>query len=127
RLLLLADTHVSLRARQLPDRVWAEVAAADLVVHAGDWVCADLLDELEERSAALLACYGNNDGPEPRRPLPEVATAEREGLRVGVVHERPARSRVARSGCVRHTRSWASWSSGTATSPGTPPTRACAC
>src|SRR5690606_36613160 len=87
RLLLLADTHVSLRARQLPDRVWAEVAAADLVVHAGDWVCADLLDELEERSAALLACYGNNDGPELRRRLPEVATAELEGLRVGVVHE----------------------------------------
>jgi len=87
RLLLLADTHVPLRARQLPDRVWAEVAAADLVVHAGDWVCADLLDELEERSAALLACYGNNDRPELRRRLPEVATAELEGLRVGVVHE----------------------------------------
>lgn len=87
RLLLLADTHVPVRARRLPDRVWEEVAAADLVVHAGDWVVPELLDELEARSTRLLGCYGNNDGPELRRRLPEVATAELEGLRVGVVHE----------------------------------------
>lgn len=87
RLLLLADTHVPVRARRLPEQVWSEVAAADLVVHAGDWVSVDLLDELEDRAAGLLACYGNNDGPELRRRLPEVARAEFGGLRVGVVHE----------------------------------------
>lgn len=87
RVLLLADTHVPKRAKQLPDQVWREVAAADLVVHAGDWVVPELLDELEERSAALLACWGNNDDAELRRRLPEVARAEVEGVRVAVVHE----------------------------------------
>ena len=38
RLLLLADTHVPRRARDLPTRVWDEVARADVVLHAGDWV-----------------------------------------------------------------------------------------
>jgi len=87
RVLLLADTHVPTRARQLPEQVWREVEAADLVVHAGDWAVPELLDELEDRSAALLACWGNNDGAELRRRLPEVARAELEGVRVAVVHE----------------------------------------
>ncbi len=87
RVLLLADTHVPKRARQLPEQVWQEVEAADLVVHAGDWVVPELLDELEVRSGALLACWGNNDGAELRRRLPEVARAEVEGVRIAVVHE----------------------------------------
>ena len=33
RLLLLADTHVPMRARALPDQVWREVDDADLVIH----------------------------------------------------------------------------------------------
>lgn len=101
RVLLLADTHLPVRAAALPEQVWAEVAAADLVVHAGDWVESALLDELEERSASVLGCWGNNDGPELRRRLPEVALADIEGVRLGVVHEtgqkagREARMRVA--------------------------------
>ncbi len=87
RLLLIADTHVPKRARDLPARVWQEVEAADVVVHAGDWVEEPLLDALEERSRRLVACYGNNDGPELRRRLDEVAREELGGLRFAVVHE----------------------------------------
>ena len=87
RLLLLADTHVPKRARDLPAAVWAQVDAADLVVHAGDWVDVQLLDALEARAKGLLACWGNNDGPALRARLPEVARATIEGVRVAVVHE----------------------------------------
>ena len=87
RLLLLADTHVPRRARDLPAQVWAEVERADLVVHAGDWVDVSLLDALESRSRRLLACWGNNDGAALRERLPEVARATLEGVRVAVVHE----------------------------------------
>ncbi|MCC2334944.1 metallophosphoesterase family protein [Cellulomonas wangsupingiae] len=83
----MSDTHVPARARDLPDALWAAVDAADLVVHAGDWVHVGLLDRLEERSARLLACYGNNDGPDLRARLPEVARAEVGGVRLAVVHE----------------------------------------
>ncbi len=87
RLLLLADTHVPKRARDLPAGVWAEVDRADLVVHAGDWVGESLLDALEARSRALLACWGNNDGAALRTRLPEVAHAILEGVRVAVTHK----------------------------------------
>ena len=87
KLLLVADTHVPRRARDLPPRVWDEVARADVVVHAGDWVVPDLLDELTARSARLVACWGNNDGPELRSRLPERADVVLDGLRFTVVHE----------------------------------------
>jgi uncharacterized protein len=87
RLLLVADTHLPKRARQLPDEVWDQVDRADLVIHAGDWVEPALLDQLEERAARLVGVHGNNDGPELRRRLPELARVEVGGLLFGVVHE----------------------------------------
>ncbi|HEX3907357.1 MAG TPA: metallophosphoesterase [Mycobacteriales bacterium] len=87
RLLILADTHVPTRARDLPDQVWHAVDDADLVVHAGDWVDVSLLDALTERASRLLGCWGNNDGPPLRARLPEVGYVDLDGLRLGVVHE----------------------------------------
>ena len=97
RLVLIADTHVPKRARDLPEQLWSAIDAADVVVHAGDWVDIALLDALESRSARLLACYGNNDGPALRARLPEVAMADLDGVRVAVVHETgPAAGRTER-------------------------------
>jgi uncharacterized protein len=87
RLLLLADTHVPRRAQDLPAQVWHEVVQADVVLHAGDWVEAGLLDELTAKAARLVACWGNNDGPGLRSRLPERADAVLQGLRFTVVHE----------------------------------------
>ena len=86
-LLLISDTHVPARARDLPAPVWAAVDAADVVVHAGDWVTVGLLDALEARARALVGVWGNNDGRALRARLPEVARVELDGLRFAVVHE----------------------------------------
>ncbi|QCR39311.1 YfcE family phosphodiesterase [Microbacterium sp. SGAir0570] len=86
RLLLIADTHVPGRARVLPDAVLAAADAADLIVHAGDWVAASVLDELEEHGE-VLGVWGNNDGADLRARLPEVARRTIEGVRFAVVHE----------------------------------------
>jgi uncharacterized protein len=97
RLVIMADTHVPKRARDLPAELWAAVASADVVIHAGDWVDLALLDELDMRSRRLLACWGNNDGPEIRSRLPEVGRATLGGMRFAVVHETgPAKGREAR-------------------------------
>jgi putative phosphoesterase len=87
RLLLIADTHVPKRARDLPPQVWDAVDAADVVIHAGDWVEPGLLDVLETRARRLVACWGNNDGDELRLRLPERADVDRGGLRFTVTHE----------------------------------------
>ena len=92
RMLLLADTHLSVRAKRLSPAVWEAVDQADVVVHAGDWVSVDLLDELEARSAQLIGVWGNNDGEELQRRLPEVARETVDGVRLAVVHETGAAS-----------------------------------
>ncbi len=86
-ILLLADTHVPKRARTLSEDVWTAVDAADLVIHAGDWVEAALLDELEARATRLVGVFGNNDGPELRRRLPEITRVTVDGVRFAVIHE----------------------------------------
>jgi uncharacterized protein len=97
RLLLISDTHVPKRARDLPAPVWAAVDEADVVVHAGDWVDVPMLDALEARAARLIAVYGNNDGPALRARMPEIATATLDGVRLAVVHETgDAKGREAR-------------------------------
>jgi putative phosphoesterase len=97
RLLVLADTHVPKRAKALPAPVLAGLDRCDVVVHAGDWVDEATLDLLLARAPRVLGCAGNNDGPELRRRLPEVARAEIEGVRLGVVHETgPAAGRERR-------------------------------
>ncbi len=87
RLLVVADTHVPTRARDLPEQLWRAVDHADVVLHAGDWVDVSLLDALQARAARLVGVYGNNDGPALRRRLDEVTRVVLGGVRFAVVHE----------------------------------------
>ena len=87
RLLILSDTHVPARARDLPTSLWDEVARADAVLHAGDWMHVALLDALESCCDNVIGCWGNNDGFDLRERLPEVARTELGGLQFVVVHE----------------------------------------
>jgi putative phosphoesterase len=87
RLLLISDTHLPKRAKVLPAEVWAEVERADAVLHAGDWVTASLLDEVQERADLVIGVYGNNDGDDLRARLPEIARFEFDGIRFAMIHE----------------------------------------
>ncbi|WP_426321089.1 metallophosphoesterase family protein [Microbacterium sp. E-13] len=86
RLLLISDTHIPGRARRLPAAVLRAADAADLVIHAGDWVAASVLGELEQH-ADVLGVWGNNDGADLRARLPEVAHRTIEGVQFAVIHE----------------------------------------
>ncbi|MEP7053908.1 MAG: metallophosphoesterase [Actinomycetota bacterium] len=87
QLLIMSDTHVPVRARDLPSALWDEVLRADAVLHAGDWMDVALLDALESCCDHVIGCWGNNDGFDLRSRLPEVGRAELGGLAFAVVHE----------------------------------------
>ena len=87
RLLIIADTHLPKRAKRMPGAVLAAAATADVVLHAGDWVDAATLDLLQASSRSLVGVWGNNDGPELRARLPEVAHIRVEELDIAMVHE----------------------------------------
>jgi uncharacterized protein len=87
RLLLISDTHLPVRAKELQPQVWQLVDEADLVIHAGDWVDEATLDALAGRASRLVGVAGNNDGAAIWRRLGEVARIEVEGVRIAVIHE----------------------------------------
>jgi putative phosphoesterase len=80
RLGVISDTHGLLRPEVF--RAFSEV---DHIVHAGDLGPLDLLTELEAL-APVTAVYGNTDGEEVRRRLPQVAQIELEGFDILVTH-----------------------------------------
>jgi hypothetical protein len=87
RILVLSDTHIRRGARRrLPDQVYAELARADLVLHAGDIVVSDVLDELSG-FAPTHAVLGNNDLDPGLSHLPETRVVEVDGVRIGMVHD----------------------------------------
>jgi uncharacterized protein len=96
RAVVLADTHIRPgRARRLPDAVYAELERCDVVLHAGDVVTHDLLDELAG-FAPVHAVLGNNDG-DLVGVLPETLTLDLAGVSVAMVHETGAtKGRAAR-------------------------------
>jgi len=86
RVVALADTHVRRGGtRRLPDTAYAELARADVILHAGDVVVPELLDELGG-FAPVHAVLGNNDH-ELLGVLPERRVDELAGVRVAMVHD----------------------------------------
>jgi uncharacterized protein len=97
RAVVLSDTHIRRGgSRRLPDAAYALLDQADVVLHAGDVVCVDLLDELGG-FAPTYAVLGNNDLDPGLSHLPETRVVALEGVEVGMVHDSgPAKGREAR-------------------------------
>jgi uncharacterized protein len=65
RLVVLADTHIPKRARDLPFQVLRELIQADAIIHLGDFTTHDVVTQLES-FGPLYAVSGNNDDPDIR-------------------------------------------------------------
>lgn len=91
RVLVLADTHLrrDWPNRRLPDRVWAMARDADAILHAGDVLEPQHLDELAT-CAPVHVVRGNND--RELVDVPERLEVELAGVRIGMVHDSGGRS-----------------------------------
>ena len=97
RVALLADTHLPRGDRRLPERCVEEIAAADLLLHAGDIRTAETLAWLRTLGTPVQAVRGNVDSPELAESLPEEVSIELEGVVVSMLHDAgPAKGRLAR-------------------------------
>ena len=69
-LAIISDTHLPRGSRALPAACVERLRAADLILHAGDFVTADVLADLRALGPPVEAVYGNVDEPRSARPLP---------------------------------------------------------
>jgi uncharacterized protein len=94
---VISDTHMPRGGRRLPDACVERIAAADLLLHAGDVMTAEVLRELESIGPPVAAVHGNMDSAELRRLLPAERVVEAEGTRIAMVHDAgPRRERLDR-------------------------------
>lgn len=90
---LIADTHIPEAMPELPAQVREVFAGAELILHAGDMHCLDVLDWLET-TAPVLAARGNGDNGSGGRPvvpddprLREAQVVTHAGWTIGLVHD----------------------------------------
>ena len=95
---VLADTHIRRgSSRRLSDTVRAQLERADVILHAGDLLVPELLEELSG-FAPVHAVLGNNDH-ELVGCLPEQLVLDIDGVRIAIVHDSGARA--GRAGRLR--------------------------
>jgi putative phosphoesterase len=97
RLAIISDTHLPRGARRLPEACVQRLRAADLVLHAGDLIAPEVLEELRALGPAVAAVHGNVDADAVRRVLPAERVVEAGGVRIGMIHDAgPAGGRLER-------------------------------
>jgi len=86
RIGVVSDTHLRARERILEEIASMHFKDVDLVLHAGDIVCMDVLGVFEEAGHTVVAVCGNMDGQDVRAKLPMSRTLAVEGVTIGLIH-----------------------------------------
>src|SRR5436305_15297566 len=82
--------------RRLPADCVERLKRAELILHAGDLMTMDVLEELQSYGA-VHAVHGNVDDREVRRALPEADVVDVGGARNATNHDAgPAKGRLRR-------------------------------
>ena len=69
------------------------IASADLVLHAGDFVSAQFLQELQKLGPPVNGVCGNMDEQALKQTLPRQRVVEVDGVQIGMVHDAGPRER----------------------------------
>jgi putative phosphoesterase len=94
---VLSDTHLPRGTRAIPARCIELMREADLVLHAGDFVAEEVLEELEELGTPVVGVSGNMDSMALRGRLPKQTEVDAGGARIAMIHDAgPARGRLER-------------------------------
>jgi putative phosphoesterase len=96
-LAVISDTHLPRGDRTLPDGCVKRLRAADLILHAGDFVTAEVLADLRAIGPPVQAVHGNVDDAQVRRLLPSARLVDAGGARIAMTHDAgPAGGRLQR-------------------------------
>ena len=103
RIAIVSDTHLPRGSRAMPEACMERMRAADLILHAGDFSVASVLEELQALGPPVAAVHGNIDSADVRRVLPERQVVGAAGVRIGLLHDAgPAPGRLQRMRLAFH-------------------------
>ena len=82
---VISDTHIPVRAIDIPRPIYEAFAKVDLILHAGDLVSIDVLDKLKKISK-VKAVLGNMDHSELIKILPKKEVIAVGKFKIGLIH-----------------------------------------
>lgn len=86
RVAVISDTHLPRGTRALPEECVRLLRGADLILHGGDFVTEDFLNQLRALGPPVEGVYGNMDEPALKAALPHEHVVEVDGARIGMIH-----------------------------------------
>ena len=86
RIGVISDTHISQKSEHLPKKILNDFKSVDLIIHAGDLVGLDVLEELKKICKQVYAVYGNMDSVEVKNKLGEKEIITVGKYRIGLMH-----------------------------------------
>ncbi len=86
KILVLSDLHIPSAAGDLPDKVYAALKHADMLLLAGDTGESDMYERLKKLCPRIKAVKGNMDSETLKRKLPEKEIISVERFKIGLMH-----------------------------------------
>ena len=83
---VISDTHLSGQGQHIPRVVLEAFKQMDLIIHAGDVVSLEVIDELRTVCSAVVVVAGNMDQDVVKKKYPLKQVLEIFGLRIGLMH-----------------------------------------
>jgi putative phosphoesterase len=83
---VISDTHMPRGARSLPARCVELLRSSATILHAGDFMLEEVLEQIEALGPPVYAVHGNVDSIDLRHRLPERRVVELGAVRIGMVH-----------------------------------------
>ena len=77
RIIVLGDTHIPKRAKELPSRLIEELKNAELIIHTGDWSSMEVYEKLRQ-FAEVKGVTGNVESDEVIEFFPKRTVIEAE-------------------------------------------------
>jgi len=83
---VISDTHIANKNEHIPGIILDVFKQVDMVLHAGDIVDLQAIDELKSVCPNVIAVAGNMDQEAVRRKYPAKQILELSGYKVGLMH-----------------------------------------
>jgi putative phosphoesterase len=83
---VISDTHIPIKAKEIPQQILDDFRHVDLIVHCGDLVELAVLKQLKEVCPQVKAVWGNMDPDDVKDELPDKVIFTVGKTRIGIAH-----------------------------------------
>lgn len=83
---VISDTHIPVNCESISEKIKKCFSGVDMIIHAGDLIELDVLQQLEDISPRVEAVCGNMDSQSAQNELPQKKVIKAGKFKIGITH-----------------------------------------